>query len=240
MKKIVHRSGDRGYANHGWLKTYHSFSFASYHNPAKVRFGLLRVLNDDTVAAGKGFGTHPHDNMEIVTIPLRGELAHKDNMGTAEVIRKNEVQIMSAGTGITHSEYNHSRTQEVELLQIWVFPKVDDIQPRYEQKVFNPAERKDRFQVLVSPDKTEGALWINQDAWFSMAEGTEGSVLNYTINKEGNGVYLFLISGSVEVAGETLKDRDAVGIYETDRIDIKVLNNASILLIEVPMDGGGL
>jgi redox-sensitive bicupin YhaK (pirin superfamily) len=235
MKTLVHRSKDRGHANHGWLDTYHSFSFAGYYNPLKTRFGLLRVLNDDSVAAGMGFDTHPHENMEIVTIPLEGALEHKDNMGTSSVIRKNDVQIMSAGTGVTHSEFNHSKKDFVKLFQIWVFPKKEDITPRYEQKTYLPEDRKNKFQVVVSPDTNDGGVWINQDAYFSLGNFDKGQQTVYKIKKGGNGVYLMVINGDIEVAGEKLNPRDAIGISNTNSIDIKVNSNSELLIIEVPM-----
>ncbi|MBX9853095.1 MAG: pirin family protein [Cytophagaceae bacterium] len=235
MKKVIHKADSRGYADHGWLKTYHSFSFAGYYNPERVQYGLLRVLNDDTVAGGMGFGKHPHDNMEIVTIPLKGVLEHEDSMGNKKTIQKNEVQIMSAGTGIRHSEYNHSETEEVQLLQVWVFPKEKNIKPRYDQKIFSETERKNKFMTVVSPDTSEGALWINQDAYFSIGDLDSGTALDYKIKKAGNGVYVFLIEGSAEVAGEKLSRRDAIGISETDAINVKATAASTVLLIEVPM-----
>jgi redox-sensitive bicupin YhaK (pirin superfamily) len=236
MKTVIHRSKDRGHADHGWLNAYHSFSFAGYYNPLKTRFGLLRVLNDDSVAAGMGFGTHPHDNMEIVTIPLEGDLEHKDNMGNSSVIRKNDVQIMSAGTGVTHSEFNHSKKDFVKLFQIWVFPKKEDITPRYEQKTYLPEDRKNKFQVVVSPDTNDGGVWINQDAYFSLGNFDSGNTIDYKIRKDGNGVYLMVIKGDIEIAGEKLNDRDAIGISNTDKFEIKTNSNTELLLIEVPMN----
>ncbi|MFL5730351.1 MAG: pirin family protein [Cytophagaceae bacterium] len=236
MKTVVHRSEDRGAADHGWLKARHSFSFAGYYNPAKTHFGTLRVLNDDSIAAGKGFGSHPHDNMEIVTIPLEGNLAHQDNMGNKSVIRKNDVQIMSAGTGVVHSEFNDSKTDYVKLLQIWVFPKVEDVKPRYEQKTYRHEDRKNKFQIVVSPDTNDGGVWINQDAWFSLGDFEKGKEQTYTIHKAGNGAYLFVLEGSVEVAGEKLNRRDAIGVSNSDKLDIKMSENAEILVIEIPMN----
>jgi quercetin 2,3-dioxygenase len=212
MKKVIHRAETRGLADHGWLKSYHTFSFANYHNANRMRFGLLRVLNDDRVAAGEGFGQHPHDNMEIISIPLQGSLEHKDSMGNQTVIRPNEVQIMSAGTGVRHSEYNHSKTEEVKFLQIWVFPKERNIKPRYEQKLYPHEERKNKLLTVVSPDHNVGSLWINQDAYFSLTDLDEGKSLNYKINKKGNGVYIFVLEGTIEAGGETLNKRDGMGI----------------------------
>jgi quercetin 2,3-dioxygenase len=235
MKTVVHRSEDRGTADHGWLKARHSFSFAGYYNPAKTHFGTLRVLNDDSIAAGKGFGSHPHDNMEIVTIPLEGNLAHQDNMGNKSVIRKNDVQIMSAGTGVVHSEFNDSKTDYVKLLQIWVFPKVEDIKPRYEQKTYRHEDRKNKFQIVVSPDTADGGVWINQDAWFSLGDFEKGREQSYSIHKPTNGMYIFILEGSAEINGEKLNRRDAMGISNAEKADITILENAEILVIEIPM-----
>ncbi len=231
----MHRSNTRGHAEHGWLDSHHTFSFASYHNPERVRFGLLRVLNDDIVQPGEGFGTHPHDNMEIVSIPLSGALAHKDSTGNEHVINTGDVQIMSAGSGLYHSEYNASQKEEVNFLQIWVFPKERDIQPRYDQKTFSKAERKNKFQAVVSPEKNSSSLWINQDSYFSLADIEAGKEITYNINKKGNGVYLFVISGSVEAAGTNLDKRDGFGIEDTDKITVSAKENSEILVIEVPM-----
>jgi quercetin 2,3-dioxygenase len=235
MKTIVHRSDSRGNADHGWLKSRHTFSFAEYHDSGRVRFGLLRVLNDDHVEAGMGFGPHPHDNMEIISIPLKGALAHKDSTGNEHVINTGDVQIMSAGSGLYHSEYNASKEDEVNFLQIWVFPKERDIEPRYEQKTFDAAERKNKFQTVVSPEKNSGTVWINQDAYFSLANLDKDSNVNYSIKHKENGVYIFVLEGAIETAGEKLEKRDAIGIEETDSIDIKAGENSEILVIEVPM-----
>ena len=235
MEKVIHKAEDRGHANHGWLDAHHSFSFANYYNPERTRFGVLRVLNDDIIQGGEGFGTHPHDNMEIVTIPLTGELAHKDSTGNKEVIRKNEVQIMSAGSGLTHSEFNNSKTDEINLLQLWVFPKERNIKPRYDQKVFEPADRQNKIQTLVSP-KDENALWINQDAYFSRADIDKDVEVEYDLNTKKNGVYVFVIEGKIEFDGELLSKRDAVGITEADKIKITAKEKSEVLLIEVPLN----
>jgi len=235
MKKTIHKADSRGYADHGWLKSYHTFSFADYYNPARTRFGLLRVLNDDIVEGGMGFGTHPHDNMEIITIPIKGELAHKDSTGTKEVIKANEVQIMSAGSGLTHSEFNNSPTESVNLLQIWVFPKEKNITPRYDQKVFDPADKKNKLLTVVSPEKSNGALWINQDAYFSIGNIEAGKSLTYEVKHKGNGIYLFVIDGSIEILNEKLSARDAIGIEETGNIDINALKDSEVLVIDLPM-----
>jgi redox-sensitive bicupin YhaK (pirin superfamily) len=235
MKKVSHKSDTRGHANHGWLESFHSFSFANYYNPNKMNFGLLRVLNDDSVAAGRGFGAHPHDNMEIISIPLEGDLEHQDNMGNKTVIKSNDVQIMSAGTGVVHSEYNHSREDAVKFLQIWVFPKERNIKPRYAQKTFEPADRENKLQVVVSPEHEE-AVWINQDAYFSLGKFEAGKTVDYEIQKNGNGAYIFVLDGKVEVDGEVYDKRDAVGVWDTDKVNIKAAENANFLVIDVPMN----
>ncbi|MFD2514895.1 pirin family protein [Pontibacter locisalis] len=234
-KKVIHKANTRGHANHGWLNSYHSFSFASYYNPERMGFGLLRVLNDDTVAPGMGFGAHPHDNMEIISIPLAGELAHKDSTGNEKTIRTNEVQIMSAGTGLTHSEYNHSKTDEVKFLQIWVFPKERDIKPRYEQKSFKPEDRQNQLQTVVSPDKDGEAIWINQDAWFTLGTLKSGFSEEYKLHMPHHGVYAFVLEGEVEIDGEKLSKRDGMGISDTNSFTIKADADAELLLMEVPM-----
>ncbi len=234
MKTILHRSGERGHANHGWLDSYHSFSFGHYHDPEKIHFGALRVLNDDTVKGGYGFGKHPHDNMEIVSIPLSGDLKHEDSTGRKEIIRQYDVQIMSAGSGIAHSEMNANADKEVKFLQVWVFPKEKNITPRYEQKTFNPEERINKLQAVVAP-AAPGAVTINQDAWFSLGNLEKGFTTQYKWNKKGNGVYAFIIEGEVSINGNKLGKRDALGAWETDSIDITAETNAEILLIEVPM-----
>ncbi|MCI0472619.1 MAG: pirin family protein [Ignavibacteria bacterium] len=235
MKTTIHRADSRGYADHGWLKATHTFSFASYYDPSRTRFGLLRVLNDDVVESGMGFGTHPHDNMEIVTIPIEGELAHKDSMGHEEVIRPGEVQNMSAGKGITHSEYNASREKQVNLLQVWVFPKEKDIEPRFDQKVFSEEGKQNRFQVVVSPVKSDETLWINQDSVFALAKISKGNEVRYDRMFKDNGVYLFVIDGSVNVWGETLGKRDGAGLEGSDEIIVKANEDSYVLAIEVPM-----
>jgi redox-sensitive bicupin YhaK (pirin superfamily) len=236
-KFILHPASERGHANHGWLNARHSFSFASWQNPDKVHFGALRVLNDDIVAPGMGFGTHPHDNMEIVTIPLKGDLEHKDSMGNIGIIRENEIQMMSAGTGVTHSEYNPNKDREVNLLQIWVFPKLRNITPRYNQIKLVPEDRKNKFQQIISPDGNPIGMNINQDAFFHLSSVDQNQSLDYKIQIPGNGVYVFIISGEVNVNDRHfLYKRDAIGLWETERIEFKALQNAEILLIEVPMN----
>ena len=236
MKTILHKADSRGFANHGWLKSHHTFSFAGYYNPERVHFGMLRVLNDDWVAPGRGFGEHPHDNMEIVSIPLKGTLAHTDSEGNAHPIKTNDVQIMSAGTGLTHSEFNHSKEEAVNFLQIWVFPKERNIKPRYDQKTFNPANRLNGLQTVVSPEKNNNeALWINQDAWFSLSTLEEKKELSYQLHDQKHGVYLFVLDGSVEAAGQQLEQRDAIGISNTQAFSIRATEKSELLLMEVPM-----
>jgi redox-sensitive bicupin YhaK (pirin superfamily) len=236
MKTVLHKANTRGHANHGWLNSFHTFSFAGYYDPTRVNFGALRVLNDDIVAGGAGFGQHPHDNMEIISIPLRGALEHGDNTGGHGVIKSGEVQIMSAGSGIAHSEKNASKTDDVNFLQVWVFPKERNIQPRYDQKLFLESDRMNKFQAVVSPEKNNGALWINQDAWFSLGKFSEGEKTTYAINKKGNGVYAFVIDGDVTINDQKLNKRDGLGIWETDTLTIVADKNAEVLLIEVPMN----
>ncbi|MEZ5013814.1 MAG: pirin family protein [Chitinophagales bacterium] len=234
MQKIIHLADSRGHADHGWLNTHHTFSFASYYDPERVHFGVLRVLNDDIVSAGMGFGAHPHDNMEIVSIPLEGALEHHDSMGNSGVIQSGDVQIMSAGTGIQHSEFNHSKSERVAFLQIWVFPAKRNITPRYDQRTFPANERKNAFQAVVSPIKDTG-LWINQNAWFFLADPTAGNTLTYDVKEKGNGVYIFVIAGSVEIDGTALHARDGMGITDATEINISATADARILVMEVPM-----
>lgn len=234
MKQVLDRAETRGHANHGWLDSHHTFSFAGYYNPERMGFGLLRVLNDDIVEGGRGFGTHPHQNMEIVSIPLEGDLAHRDSMNHTKVIKQGDVQIMSAGTGVTHSEFNSNADRIVNFLQIWIMPKVQNIAPRYAQQTFLPSTRKNRFQTVVSPVEGQG-IWINQDAYFSLGDLDKGTQLNYQLFDASHGVYVFLIKGQATVAGETLNQRDGMGIWEVDQIKIEAQSDAEILLIEVPL-----
>jgi len=236
MKKIIHKANSRGHFDYGWLKTYHTFSFSNYYDPERVNFGMLRVLNDDFVAAGEGFGTHPHNDMEIVTIPIDGALAHKDSTGSEGVIYPDEVQIMSAGTGIRHSEFNHLQDGTSNFLQLWIFPDKKGHQPRYNQNYFDPAERKNKFQFIVTPEKKDGNLWLNQDAFLSRIDLDKSNSVTYKIHTKGNGVYLFLIEGEIVVAGETLSKRDGIGIYEADEFSITASKDSQILLIEIPMN----
>ena len=236
MKTIIHKAESRGHANHGWLNSYHSFSFGSYHDPSRVHFGMLRVLNDDVVKGGMGFGQHPHDNMEIISIPLKGALEHGDNTGGHGFIKSGEVQIMSAGSGITHSEKNASKTEEVNFLQVWVFPKERNIQPRYDQKEFKAEERVNKFQTAVSPEKESKALWINQDAWFQLGNLKKGTITDYKINRKGNGVYAFVIDGEVTINNQKLNKRDGFGVWDTDKLSIVAENDSEVLLMDVPMN----
>lgn len=234
MKKIFHSASTRGEANHGWLHAKHSFSFANYFNPERIQFGALRVLNDDTVAPGMGFGTHPHDNMEIITIPLEGALEHKDSMDNVGVIEADEIQVMSAGTGVYHSEYNRNKDQAVSLLQIWVFPNEQNVKPRYDQKNIKDLKKVNALYPVVTPDPEAPGMWIHQDAWFHMGDFDTTTELEYALHKKGNGVYAFLIEGTAEIAGETLQKRDALGVWDTDGFSLKANPHSRILLIEVP------
>ncbi len=234
-KYSIHLANSRGHADHGWLKSYHTFSFAGYFNPERVNFGALRVLNDDFVAAGMGFGAHPHENMEIVSIPLEGQLAHKDSTGSEGVIQKGEIQFMSAGTGVTHSEMNGSKTEAVKFLQIWIFPNKQNITPRYGQ--MNYEVNDNEIKTLIQPEPQEGTLRLQQNAWFKMAKFNANETLNLKVeNPANNGIYLFLLNGSIDVDGQTLNTRDAIGIWETENINIKMNEKSEFLVIEVPMN----
>ncbi len=236
MKKNIIKAESRGHADHGWLNAWHSFSFASYHDPERVHFGMLRVLNDDTIGAGQGFGLHPHDNMEIVTIPLSGALEHKDSMGNHGVIRAGEIQVMSAGSGIQHSEFNHSKTEPCKIFQIWIFPNKRNVTPRYDQIKLDIENRKNKFQQLISPDQsTKEGSWIYQDAWFHMISMDKGKEAEYMLKKKDDGVYIMLVEGKAEIDGEILQRRDAMEITEADSFKIKADENSELLLIEVPM-----
>lgn len=235
MKKVLHKSNTRGAANHDWLKSYHTFSFANYYDPERMDFGTLRVINDDYIAPAKGFGTHPHDNMEIITIPLAGSLKHKDNMGNEYVIHSDDVQAMSAGTGVEHSEFNNSENEEVNLLQIWVRPKKINIKPSYSQKSFKSADRKNKLQLVVSPDGRENSVQINQDAFFSLTELEKGLTLNYTKYKPENGLYIFVIEGDLDLNGDLISKRDGIGIENLDNIVLSSQSKSKILIMEVPM-----
>ncbi len=235
MNTILHQANTRGHANHGWLDSHHSFSFANYHNPERMHFGVLRVLNDDQVSAGMGFGTHPHDNMEIISIPLEGDLEHKDSMGNLAVIKEGDVQIMSAGTGIMHNEYNRNKEKAVKFLQIWVFPNKKNVEPRYDQISIKNIEKKNEFYQILSPSQEDQGVWLYQDAWFHLGKFDAGKQTRYSINKKGNGVYVFVLDGEVEIEGQQLGKRDGFGIWDIDSFNFKSNSNARVLLLEVPM-----
>ena len=235
MKTEVYKANTRGHANHGWLKSYHSFSFANYQDPNRMNFGVLRVLNDDTVTGGRGFGTHPHNNMEIISIPLQGDLKHMDDMGNATIIKEGDVQVMSAGTGITHSEYNNNPDKEVKFLQIWVIPNARNVTPRYDQISLESIRRENSFYQILSPNKEDQGVWIHQDAWFSMGEFEEKTDETYTLKKESNGVFLFVIEGTVTINEQKLENRDSYAIVETINFKLVANTKATVLLMEVPM-----
>lgn len=232
---VLHKANTRGHADHGWLQANFSFSFGSWYNPDRVQFGALRVLNDDIIGEGMGFGTHPHDNMEIITIPLEGDLAHKDSMGNAATIKNGDVQVMSAGTGIQHSEFNPNANLKTKSLQIWVFPNKRNVTPRYQQISLNKEDRNNRLQQILSPNPDDDGVWIHQDAWFHMGKFDKGTTTTYTIKKEGNGVYAFILSGTLTINGQELDTRDGFGIWDVTTLDIKMITDAEILLLEVPM-----
>ena len=236
MKKVIQRSDERGVAEHGWLHSRFSFSFAEYYNPKQMGFGLLRVLNDDIIEPGEGFGTHPHNNMEIITIIQKGTLAHKDSMGSVSTITPGEVQVMSAGSGILHSEYNHSDDEKVELKQIWIMTKERNIKPRYDQKYFSFTEDPNYFETVVSGKNSDGMLYIHQDAAISIGKLDKAQKEKYKMKFAGNGAYLFVLNGSIEVDGDVLNKKDAAGIYETDEFEFSVLEDSEFLIIEVPMN----
>ncbi len=235
MEKIIHKANTRGHANHGWLDSYHSFSFAGYYNPERMRFGVLRVLNDDQVAPGRGFATHRHDNMEIISIPLEGDLEHKDSMGNVTVIREGDIQVMSAGTGVSHSEYNKNQDKEVKFLQIWIFPREKNVEPRYDQISLRDLALKNTLYQVLSPSPEDQGVWIHQDAWFYMGEFDTGNQATYTLKNKSNGLYAFVLEGEFQIAGEILRKRDGMGIRDADEIEIIAQTNSSILLMEVPM-----
>ena len=233
---ILHKADSRGHANHGWLNSHHTFSFANYYNPERMHFGVLRVLNDDTVAPGMGFGTHPHDNMEIISIPLEGDLEHKDSMGNTQVIKHGDIQVMSAGTGITHSEYNKNSNQPVKFLQIWVFPNKKNVTPRYDQITLNTSDRHNKFQQILSPSVDDAGVWIHQDAWFFLGKFDKDKQTEYKIKQKNNGAYFFIINGEASVNGQLLSHRDGFGIWNSDKIEITShANITEILVMDVPM-----
>lgn len=233
---VIHRGHERGTADHGWLKANFSFSFANWYDPARMHFGVLRVMNDDIIGAGKGFGTHPHDNMEIITIPLEGALQHKDSMGNTSVIRAGDIQVMSAGTGILHSEFNPDPDRDANTLQIWLFPNERQVTPRYQQMTMDPAQRENRFQQILSPDPADDGVWIHQDAWFLLGQFDAGKTAEHRIQRKGNGMYAFVIKGSATVNGEDLNERDAIGLWDQSSVQVMAgSKGAEILVMDIPM-----
>ncbi len=236
MQKMIFRENDRGHVDFGWLKSAHSFSFGQYFDPDKMSFGALRVLNDDQVEGGQGFDRHDHNNMEIVSIPLEGALAHQDSMGNGRTIETGDVQIMSAGKGVQHAEFNANQKDPVKFLQIWVIPNERDLEPQYDQKSYLQLDKHNRFATIVSPDNADlNAVHIHQDAYFNLADIDLGRKIEYTVHSEKNGLYLFVLEGKVLVENETLSRRDAIGLYQTEKIEIEACFDAKLLLIEVPM-----
>ena len=235
MNTVIHKADTRGHANHGWLDSHHTFSFASYYNPERMHFGVLRVLNDDIVSAGKGFSTHPHDNMEIISIPLEGDLEHKDSMGNVTIIKEGDLQVMSAGTGVYHSEYNKNTDKEVRFLQIWVFPNKKNVEPRYDQISIKEIAKRNEFYQVLSPNPDDAGVWIHQDAWFNLGEFDKDMRAKYQLKKEENGIYAFILDGEVEINGEKLAKRDGFGVWNTSEINLKSISNSKVLLMEVPM-----
>ena len=234
MKTSFHPAHTRGKADHGWLNANYSFSFAQYYNPERMNFGALRVLNDDTIAPGMGFGSHPHDNMEIITIPLSGDLEHKDSMGNIGVINEGEIQVMSAGTGVYHSEFNKNLDKHVNLLQLWVMPNKHNVEPRYDQKSVRELKKDNTFYQVLSPNKEDDGMWIHQDAWFHLGDFKKSQQTVYEIKKKGNGVYIFVIEGRFKVGNQVLNKRDALGVWDTTKIPFISKSNSKVLLVEVP------
>ena len=234
-RTVLHKANTRGSANHGWLKVNHTFSFANYHNPNRMNFGVLRVLNDDIIAGGRGFNTHPHDNMEIITIPLEGDLEHKDSMGNGTVIKNGDIQVMSAGIGIKHSEFNANKELPVKVLQIWLFPNKRNVEPRYDQLSLKSISKQNTFNQILSPSSMDQGVWIHQNAWFSLGEFTQDIDINYTLNSDTNGVYAFIIEGDAVIQKQKLEKRDGFGIWNSKELNISAKKNSKILLMEVPM-----
>tara|TARA_Y100000385_G_C13037900_1_gene613884 strand:- start:560 stop:1438 length:879 start_codon:yes stop_codon:yes gene_type:complete len=235
MNTVLHKADTRGSADHGWLKVNHTFSFANYQNPERMNFGVLRVLNDDTIAGGKGFAPHPHNNMEIITIPLEGTISHKDNMGHESKITNGDIQVMSAGTGVVHSEFNAHETHDLKLMQIWLFANKKNVKPRYQQLPIRDLESKNEFYQVLSPFEGDQGVWIYQNAWFNLGTFDKSKKLNYKLNDQNNGVYVFMIEGEAEIQNQKLEKRDGFGIWNTDKIRIDANANSRILLMEVPM-----
>ncbi len=235
MKTILHKAATRGHADHGWLKTNHTFSFANYQNSERIHFGKLRVLNDDWIAGGKGFGMHPHDNMEIITIPLSGVVEHKDSMGNNGLITAGEIQVMSAGTGIYHSEYNGNQTEPLSLLQIWVFSDKKNVTPRYDQFSLSDISKENQLYQILSPSANDEGVWIHQQGWFSLGNFTAEWEGSYQLHSSLSGVYVFVIEGEVEVSGTELSRRDGLGISEVSQVELKAKAGSKLLVMEVPM-----
>ncbi len=234
--RVIHRASSRGHADHGWLDTHHTFSFANYYNPQRTNFGVLRVLNDDIVAPGRGFRRHPHDNMEIISIPLYGDLEHKDSMGNISVIKQGDIQVMSAGTGVFHSEYNKNSDKQVKFLQIWMFPRKIGVTPRYDQISVNDLLKPNQFVQVLSPNPDDQGVWVHQDSWFSLGEFDQQTALRYDLkNRLTNGVYAFLLEGEASIAGVKLVAKDGIGVWNESGIDIDASKGSKILLMEVPM-----
>ncbi|MCS4533425.1 pirin family protein [Neisseria montereyensis] len=236
MQAVYHPAGSRGFANHGWLKSAHTFSFADYYNPERMSFGVLRVINDDFIEGGQGFGAHPHRDMEIVSIPLAGDLMHKDSMGNGSIIKNGDVQVMSAGTGVVHSEMNANPDSAVKLLQIWLLPRKNSVKPRYQQITVADKAKPNEFQQILSPNEDDEGVWIHQNAWFSLAKFSDGTQRRYDVKRKGNGVYIFIIKGKAKVGGMPLSERDGLGLWDIDGFDVKAVGDAEILLMDVPMD----
>ena len=236
MKTVLHKADSRGHADHGWLKSHHTFSFAGYFNPERIHFGALRVLNDDFVEGGMGFGKHPHNNMEIISIPLEGDLRHGDNMGTDGLIKKGDIQVMSAGTGVMHSEMNGNADKPVKFLQIWIFPNKENVTPRYDQVDISGDHIKNEFQQILSPNVDDAGVWIHQDAWFNLGDFDKGTTKEYKIHKEGNGAYVFVLKGSIKIGDQVLNTRDALGVWDTTGFNIEAEDNSEFLIIDVPME----
>ncbi len=236
MGTVLHKADTRGDANHGWLHSKHTFSFANYHNPERMNFGVLRVLNDDTVSESRGFGSHPHKDMEIVSIPLEGDLKHQDNMGNATIIKEGDIQVLSAGTGIMHSEYNNNPDKPVKFLQIWVVPNKQNVEPRYDQITLDASDSKNKLQQILSPNEDDAGVWVHQNAWFNMTTLDNGKQVQYNLNDaENNGVYAFVLKGDASINGQALNERDGFGVWDVKSLDIKADSDARILLMEVPM-----
>ncbi|UCS92364.1 pirin family protein [Echinicola marina] len=237
MKTVLHKANSRGNANHGWLNSFHTFSFANYYNPDRIHFGKLRVLNDDEVAPGMGFGTHPHDNMEIVSIPLEGDLEHRDSMGNTTVIREGDIQVMSAGTGILHSEYNKNKDKPVKFLQIWIIPNKRNVAPRYDQITLGKEIPKNQLIQILSPNPDDNGVWIHQNAWFHLGNFEQGSSVDYTLkDPKNNGVYIFVLDGKLDLDGIELSARDGLAVSDTSKFNLKSHANSQVLLMEVPMN----